>query len=36
MGNTVVAEYINALPEPNVLVIADHAEPKSIKEIKDA
>lgn len=35
MGNITVAEYINALPEPNVLVIADHAEPKSIKEIKD-
>lgn len=35
MGNKTVADFINALPDPNVLVIADHAEPKSIKEIKD-
>lgn len=34
MGNHTVAEYINALPEPNTIVIADHAEPKSIAEIK--
>lgn len=34
MGNATVAEYINALPEPNTIVIWDSAEPKSIAEIK--
>jgi len=34
MSNKLIAETILLLPEPNTLVVADSAEPKSIDEIK--
>lgn len=34
MSNQAIAEFIRNLPEPQTLVIADSAEPKSIDEIK--
>ncbi len=35
MKNKQIADFINSLPEPEMLVIADSAEPKSIDEIRD-
>lgn len=34
MSNKLIADYINNLPNPECLVIADNSEPKSIDEIK--
>lgn len=34
MANKQIADFINALENPNVMVVADSAEPKSIDEIK--
>lgn len=34
MSNTVIAKFLNNIEEPQALVIADSAEPKSIDEIK--
>lgn len=34
LSNKQIADVINNLPQPNVIVIADSAEPKSIDEIK--
>lgn len=34
MSNQAIAEFVKNLPEPQTLVIADSAEPKSIDEIK--
>lgn len=36
MKNREIADVLLALPEPQTLVVADSAEPKSIDEIKDA
>lgn len=35
MLNRQIADYINNLSEPNVLVVADSAEPKSIAELQE-
>lgn len=35
MKNRQIADYINNLVEPNTLVVADSAEPKSIDELKE-
>lgn len=34
MLNNQIADFINALPGPNTLIVADSAEPKSIDELK--
>lgn len=34
LSNKAIADYIRSLQEPNILIIADSAEPKSIDEIK--
>lgn len=35
MKNKQIVDYVQALPEPETLIIADSAEPKSIDEIRD-
>lgn len=34
MGNKAIADLIKSLPQPNLLVVADSSEPKSIDEIR--